>query len=36
VGRDESEAKQFALAMFKRESDRASLPEPETVVANID
>jgi hypothetical protein len=32
--RDIDEARQFALAIFARESKAASLPEPETVVAN--
>jgi hypothetical protein len=35
-GRDETEAEQFALAIFERERQQASLPAPETVVANAD
>jgi hypothetical protein len=35
-GRDEDEARRFALAIFAQESRRAALPEPETVVANIE
>jgi hypothetical protein len=35
-GRDETEAEQFALAIFERERQQVSLPAPETVVANAD
>jgi hypothetical protein len=35
-GRDETEAERFALAIFERERQQASLPAPETVVANAD
>ena len=34
-GRDVDEAGQFALAIFAAESQRAGLPDPETVVANL-
>jgi hypothetical protein len=36
AGRDESEAELFALAIFAIESQPASLPQPETVVAHAE
>lgn len=35
-GRDEDEACAFALAIYRRESPALGLPDPETLVANID
>jgi hypothetical protein len=35
-GRDEDEARRFAVAIFRRESSSGSLPEPETVVAHAE
>ena len=34
-GRNEDEARQFALAIFEQERRRVPLPDAETVVANL-
>jgi hypothetical protein len=34
-GRDEGEARRFAIAIFELEARRAALPDAETVVANL-